>query len=67
MQSPGLYAFMNDRMEEARSLGEEVVEIPLLLPAWQAEALEMMAYDHGLTAAEMVRHLLAEYLRGLSR
>lgn len=41
---------------------EGVVEIPLLLPEWQAEALENLAHTRGLTAAEMVRRLLGSYL-----
>jgi hypothetical protein len=41
---------------------EGVVEIPLLLPEWQAEALENLAHSRGLTAAEMVRRLLSAYL-----
>ena len=51
-----------------RGLEDEVVEVALLLPGWQAAALESAAHDCGLTAAEMVRSLLREYLgeRGLS-
>ena len=41
---------------------EDVVEIPLLLPNWQAEALENAAHQQGLTAGEMIRHLLQEFL-----
>ena len=41
---------------------EGVVEFPLLLPEWQAEALENLAHARGLTAAEMVRRLLGNYL-----
>ena len=41
---------------------EEVVEIPLLLPNWQAEALESVAHQQGLTAGEMIRQLLLDYL-----
>jgi hypothetical protein len=41
---------------------EGVVEIPLLLPEWQAEVLENLAYARGLTAAEMVRRLLSAHL-----
>jgi hypothetical protein len=39
----------------------EVVEIPVLLPGWQALALEDAAHDRGLTAGEMLRHLLADF------
>ncbi len=40
----------------------DVVEISLLLPGWQALELEKEAHQRGLTAAQMVRHLLGEYL-----
>ena len=39
----------------------EVVEIPVLLPGWQATALEHEAHHRGLTAGEMLRHLLADF------
>jgi CheY-like chemotaxis protein len=38
--------------------GEEVVEVPLLLPGWLAAALAKAASDQGLTVAELVRRLL---------
>ena len=41
---------------------EEVVEIPLLLPTWQAAALVTTAQQHGLTVAEMVRRVLGNFL-----
>jgi hypothetical protein len=45
----------------------EVIEIPLLLPGWQASALETVAHNRGLTAAEMVRHLLRDFIAGQYR
>jgi hypothetical protein len=39
-----------------------VVEIPLLLSAGQASALESAAYRRGLTAGEMVRRLLSDFI-----
>jgi len=39
-----------------------VVEVPLLLPEWQVEALEALAHARGLTAGEMVRQLLSDFL-----
>ncbi len=51
---------------DGNPLAGEVVEIPLLLPGWQATALETVAHDHGLTAAEMVRQLLRDYIGRLS-
>jgi carbon storage regulator CsrA len=41
-------------------LGEEIVELPLLLPGWQAAALEKAAGDQGLTVGELVRRLLRD-------
>jgi hypothetical protein len=39
----------------------DVMEITLLLPGWQVEALEAAARDRGLTAGQMVRRLIREY------
>jgi hypothetical protein len=52
--------------EPCPPLNEEVVEIPLLLPGWQASVLETVAHQRGLTAAVMVRHLLHDFLVGTS-
>jgi hypothetical protein len=43
-------------------LEAEVVEIPLLLPGWEASILETVAHQRGLTAGAMVRHLLHDFL-----
>jgi len=43
---------------------EDVVEIPLLLPGWQVSALATAAHARGLTAGEMVRTLLREFIEG---
>jgi hypothetical protein len=40
----------------------EVVEVSLLLPGWQVTALESAAHERGLTAAEMVRSLLRDFI-----
>jgi hypothetical protein len=40
----------------------DVVEVPLLLPGWQVSALATAAHDRGLTAGEMVRHLLRDFI-----
>lgn len=39
----------------------EVMEISLLLPSWQVEALESAARNQGLTTGQMMRRLLGEY------
>lgn len=38
----------------------EVVEMSLLLPAWQASALEAAARHRGMTTAQMIRRLIGE-------
>ncbi len=40
----------------------EVVELPILLPGWQATKLETVAHQRGLTAAAMVRNVLRDFL-----
>jgi len=42
----------------------EVVELPLLLPRWQALALESRANCHGMTTAQMLRQLISDLLHG---
>ena len=42
----------------------EVLEIPLLLSGWQVSALETAAHNRGLTAGEMVRHVLRDFFTG---
>jgi hypothetical protein len=44
----------------------DVVEVSLLLPGWQVAALETAAHDRGLTAGEMVRHLLRDFIRSVA-
>ena len=58
---------MNNRFSTAgsfccRGLEDEVLEVSLLLPAWQVTALESAAHDRGLTAAEMVRTLVRDFI-----
>src|SRR5262245_11358822 len=47
--------------EQDYFLGEGVVELPLLLPGWQAAALEEAAHARGQTAAQMVRGLIQDF------
>lgn len=44
------------------SIEGDVVEMPLLLPRWQVTKLETVAHQRGMTAAEMVRYLLRDFL-----
>jgi hypothetical protein len=48
--------------QQSSEPGEEVVEVPLLLPGWQISALEQEAHDRGLTAGEMVRVVLRDFI-----
>jgi hypothetical protein len=58
-----------DKSENATVLTEpnltlldgEIVEFSLLLPGWQAAALEKTASDQGLTAGQMVRRLIQDF------
>jgi len=45
----------------------EVVEVPLLLPGWQVAALATAAQDRGVTAGEMLRGLLHDFIVGLEQ
>jgi len=40
----------------------EVVELPLLLPRWQAEELEHAARERGMTTGQMLRRVIRELL-----
>jgi hypothetical protein len=44
------------------SADTDVIEVPLLLPGWQVSALATAAHDQGLTAGEMVRCLLRDFI-----
>jgi hypothetical protein len=43
----------------------DVVEVPLLLPGWQMDALANAAQDRGQTAGEMLRHVLQDFIMNL--
>lgn len=53
---------LDDKEPREPLLEEEVVELPILLPGWQASFLETLAHQRGLTAGAMVRHLLHDFL-----
>lgn len=46
-------------------LDNEMVELSVLLPSWQAEALESAAQNQGLTTAQMVRFLIRDFFAQL--
>lgn len=58
----GVHAFAQVELHDCKIEDDGVVEIPLLLPHWQAEALESVAHEQGLTAGELIRQLLLDYL-----
>lgn len=41
---------------------QEVVELPLLLPRWQAVELEAVARQRGMTTGQMLRRVIREAL-----
>lgn len=41
-------------------LDHEVVELPLLLPRWQALVLEQAARSRGMTTGQMLRRVIAD-------
>ncbi|HXD88238.1 MAG TPA: hypothetical protein VN641_17245 [Urbifossiella sp.] len=43
-------------------LDQEVVELPLLLPRWQATELEVAARERGMTTGQMLRRVIGELL-----
>ncbi len=45
---------------EPARLDHEVVELPLLLPRWQASAIEEAARSRGMTTGQMLRRVLAD-------
>jgi hypothetical protein len=47
--------------DAARS-DQEVVEVPLLLPLWQAMELEAAASRRGMTTGQMLRRVIGELL-----
>src|SRR5262249_39514941 len=62
MSVPGVSQMANGREAAPFLDAEDVVELPLLLLAWQLRALETTAHAHGRTAAELIRQLLTEFL-----
>ena len=41
---------------------QEVVELPLLLPRWQAMELELAARERGMTTGQMLRRVIRDLL-----
>jgi len=49
-------------ISDAGRLDQEVVELPLLLPRWQAMELEAAASRRGMTTGQMLRRVIGEML-----
>ena len=47
---------------EVGRIDQEVVELPLLLPRWQAMELEAAASRRGMTTGQMLRRVIGEML-----
>jgi len=39
----------------------DVIELPILLPEWQLNALETAARDRGMTVGQLIRRLLSDH------
>jgi hypothetical protein len=50
---------------EITPIDSEVVELALLVPRWQAEAIEEAAHSRGLTAGQMLRKFIGTGLKSL--
>jgi hypothetical protein len=50
---------------EIHRLDSEMVELSLLMPQWQVEALEAAARGRGLTAGQLLRRLIRNYCAAL--
>jgi hypothetical protein len=66
MNASGLPRFGSMPMEPA-PMETEMVELAVLLPAWQAEALELAAQDRGLTTGQMIRSLIRGFCEPRNR
>lgn len=53
---------IESRVATAIRPDQEVVELPLLLPRWQAEELEVAARERGMTTGQMLRRVIRELL-----
>jgi hypothetical protein len=64
-ETPVTAGFLAPRLggREITPIDDEVVELALLLPRWQAEALEAAAHARGLTAGQMLRKVVGKTLR----
>ena len=45
----------------------EIVELPLLLPRWQIQALETAARRQGITTGQMIRRVISQQLSSVAQ
>jgi hypothetical protein len=45
---------------------DAIAELSLLLPSWEAKALERVASSHGLTVGQALRSMVRDFLSGPS-
>ncbi len=60
--SPVRAATVPNSSDSVSRLDTEMAELSLLLPVWWLAALEEAAADRGLSAAQLVRILIRDYL-----
>jgi hypothetical protein len=48
--------------ESSLTFSEEIAELSVLLPGHLIEGLERASYERGVTAAQMIRKLIQEFL-----
>ena len=53
------------KMADLCPLDNDMVEMSLLLPTWQAEALEEAADHQGMTAGQMLRGVIRDFFTRL--
>ena len=59
--SPGLgFAYSPTASGDLARSDHEVVELQLLLPRWQAAALDAAAHSRGMTSGQILRRVIAD-------
>jgi len=67
MNTPNLDIGMDMSEPNLTLLDGEIVEFSVLLPGWQAAALEATARSQGITTGQMVRHLIQDFFRKFAK
>jgi hypothetical protein len=64
--SAALASGPDERLIEATRSDQELVELALVLPRWQVDALAVAARGRGLTAGQLLRRLISGYCATLA-